>query len=806
MSSGYGRSSTSGGNATGHNGGRRGPKKFGKNLTKLTKPPSAPNAPPVPGITATGNKSSTASSSGGGGLLLLSKTKPGGGSGLLGTSSTLSSLGGKDSSAANIATTVGSALPNVSAHDASLLSAQGNAAAAANASANNSGGEQVGGSGKSAPPPAWGSKSGEKPQQSQSMQQLQGQERGVVSSMEKLSLQLPNVVKPPIQQQWMGGDERITPRNDVKPPPGLLTPRRSMANQNMPNDVSAIDSSARSANSNTDLSIPKQQLSSPQLASSAVAAEVDNHPKDEQLSFMSKLAKERAEKLKSEEEARMLKQKERAATRLRELEAKRLEQTKEKERVQLAKDQHKEQHQRLQQQQHRGPPTSVIIGKEVSLKKLPSPNQPKVPSKIYSRKEVSQPSSQIILEPLGKPKKIMAKSAKEKEVAEKTLLEKKKFYDPNKTFSSLVGGKQQQQQQQQQSSQQPNTVKQNNTVGAGAGSVKSAKSEETGGSKNSASHNTPASRDKSTSSKGKMTEEVSQPPPFRMVNLDSFEDRGTSRGTYAAGGAGARMLFDPNSGNLVTAKGEAKKAKQQQQHMMQQLQNKGRKDFDFEAIQKTGDFPKLLSRPADSGDESTRQRGKKDTRKEEQTQQKKSGRSPKTAKAPRMPRTRGVLFKLDEHGNYANADECEADQGYGQHSVPGGRVKNAAEYAKLMEQKQKLEQQLLGQHHQKETGEEYDDQMIDNNAPGGFSGFRNDPSFIQYQQQTDFEAQQQRILEDAWSSLVEAEPSRDEVNDEDEVEEEHHLPFSSKRGVDKSEDEYAAALDFSPVCVVCCQC
>jgi hypothetical protein len=77
--------------------------------------------------------------------------------------------------------------------------------------------------------------------------------------------------------------------------------------------------------------------------------------KDYQVEYMSKLAKDRAEKLRLEEEARMAAQKERAGMRLRELEEKRLEERK----------------------------------KNLQIKS-------------QERKELAGPSNQVILEPLGK--------------------------------------------------------------------------------------------------------------------------------------------------------------------------------------------------------------------------------------------------------------------------------------------------------------------------------------------------------------------------------------------------------------------
>jgi hypothetical protein len=141
----------------------------------------------------------------------------------------------------------------------------------------------------------------------------------------------------------------------------------------------------------------------------------------------------------------------------------------------------------------------------------------------------------------------------------------------------------------------------------------------------------------------------------------------------------------------------------------------------------------------------------------------------------RFPRTCGVLYKVDKSGNYAIADGCEPDNGYGSHHVPGGRVKNPDAMTKWAKQ----------QEEQKTAPSE----PASNDAPAteGFS-FRNDPGFLQHQ--TDFEAQQQKILEDAWASLVEHEEPKDEKPDKDVAQNGH--------GAKSVDDEYAAALAISP--------
>lgn len=129
---------------------------------------------------------------------------------------------------------------------------------------------------------------------------------------------------------------------------------------------------------------------------------------------------------------------------------------------------------------------------------------------------------------------------------------------------------------------------------------------------------------------------------------------------------------------------------------------------------------------------------------------------------------------MDKSGNYVNTDGSEPDNGYGSHRVPGGKVKNPGAHAKLLKREE--------------------DQTTENQptasaplATDGFS-FRNDPGFIEHQ--TNFEAQQQKILEDAWASLVENE---DQADNNEVAQAEEEVPASKS-----ADDEYAAALAISP--------
>jgi hypothetical protein len=69
--------------------------------------------------------------------------------------------------------------------------------------------------------------------------------------------------------------------------------------------------------------------------------------------------------------------------------------------------------------------------------------------------------------------------------------------------------------------------------------------------------------------------------------------------------------------------------------------------------------------------------------------------------------------------------------------------------------------------------------------------FRNDPGFVQHQ--SDFEAQQQKILEDAWASLVETEDQQQQQEHQQNME-----PEENDAKPSLLDDEYAAALAMSP--------
>lgn len=200
-------------------------------------------------------------------------------------------------------------------------------------------------------------------------------------------------------------------------------------------------------------------------------------------------------------------------------------------------------------------------------------------------------------------------------------------------------------------------------------------------------------------------------PPIPMIHLSSYEDR--DRGMMRNASAGPRMLFDPKSGSMVAAPSRDeshssgngdKNGSSNHERERRGVSHKGkrekgkskssrnsRKDLDS-----GGSNPSNDSDGLDGKGSKLRGKSKKDKRKDEKkgssnlNHEKRSKGSNSSAnertsnnhgKKVRLPRTKGVLYKRDEKGHVVSADGCEGDQGYGAHSVPGGKVRNPKGYA-----------------------------------------------------------------------------------------------------------------------------
>jgi hypothetical protein len=300
----------------------------------------------------------------------------------------------------------------------------------------------------------------------------------------------------------------------------------------------------------------------------------DTQDTAEQGARMSKLAKERAEKRRSEEEARFASQKERASQRLTELEEK----------------------------MH------------------------------VDSVEPKRPQSPKALESLAVADR-----------APRTL------YDPDRTYSSLVGA---------------------------------------GDTKNENNRGSPEAMPPQRNGRGQYVpsspEAPSQGDPQfsrqQVIHLSSYEDRDRGeRGTSAA----PRMLYDPKSGSMVAVptRDDSAAGRGGRKERTKKGRNNGReKDSRQETIttEKAGRKAKGQGRKEENG-----VRGRGGDLASPSKGEAKKGRVVNSER--KLPRTCGVLYARDEKGNLHCADGCDGDLGYGAHSVPGGRARNPEGYAKYLE-------------------------------------------------------------------------------------------------------------------------
>jgi len=275
-------------------------------------------------------------------------------------------------------------------------------------------------------------------------------------------------------------------------------------------------------------------------------------------------------------------------------------------------------------------------------------------------------------------------------------------------------------------------------------------------------------------------------PSVQMVQLSNFGE--LDRGGRGGGQGGPRMLFDPTSGSMVkvTSKEEPKAKKNPKQSKGTQKSPPKRSDEVDEIISHRATGSGVTNEISSDAKPLRGKQGNFSRKDESISLPAKTKKSLDNKSRPigqyltprkRFPRTRGVRYKIDKNGNYFNTDGCEPDNGYGAHRAPGGKVRNSSAYAKFL--KQQEEQKTT-------THPSRNDATV---TTEGFS-FRNDPGFLQHQ--TDFEAQQQKILEDAWASLVENDepPEKGESTNEKLTEQ---VPLSKP-----AEEGYAAALAIGP--------
>ncbi len=200
----------------------------------------------------------------------------------------------------------------------------------------------------------------------------------------------------------------------------------------------------------------------------------------------------------------------------------------------------------------------------------------------------------------------------------------------------------------------------------------------------------------------------SDTPTMPMFHLSSYEDR--DRGMVRNLNAGPRMLFDPKSGSMIAAptkndittgnvdrnssgnddrersgssKGKREKGKQKgSRNSRRDLDSGGASTVDSDGLEEKGNKLKSKKKEKDKRKEDKKDStSSPDSRRRNNTAAADERNGVNHIKKVKLPRTNGVLYKRDKNGKLVSADGCEGDQGYGSHSVPGGRIRNPKAYA-----------------------------------------------------------------------------------------------------------------------------
>jgi len=677
-------------------------KKFGKNLNKHVKQPAPPIALGAAGGGGGGLGRSSASGSSRSGLLLLSsttkKSSSGGGGGLLG--SKVSSAGGRiGGGGVGQASSSSSALmgggTTSSVNDALLEAATAEAGMIHNSE--KKGTAQL----------AWGLKE----------KKMNKEDDGVRVSTDRTE---GGNVRESVSARSDGehyfqdaAEQNVIVSNKNNDPGSSSLPNEfNRTNKSYVNEEQVPSESNTNTNTNT-----RQQTD------------------DDQVAFMTKLARDRAEKRRKEEEARFQEQSERAAQRLRELENK------------------------LKVSINNGP----ILTNNIASSNH-NPGRAAVQSTSSARSwrhnyASSGSGDEVVLERLGSTKgnsgPIISSSSSGAGPPSDVKRNHRTLFDPNRSYSSLVGGikmRKDAADSLENSNSNPHVVVQsrNSNQETNDGSTNHHVSNENQLKNNSCYR--PSQQQQQSHDPAVMADTQ----PSSVIQLSSYEDRG--RGGRSAN-AGPRMLFDPKSGSMVAAPSSRNREENGNGGNGNGNSNSnggggglfgkgGRKDRSKSKARNNGKdredcnsnglilSKKSLSRytPEDSdtqdegGDGSkyskTRNGRRDDTttpRKEKKKAEKKfdnssggrhisyenghrntvrsnntSMRKESWGRHPqqrmRLPRTRGVLYMRDENGILKSADGCEGDQGYGAHSVPGGRVKNEKAFNDFVQKQQRAAQ------------------------------------------------------------------------------------------------------------------
>ena len=425
----------------------------------------------------------------------------------------------------------------------------------------------------------------------------------------------------------------------------ISTPAAALPNSNSNDNTSSNDNSNDNTSSNSN---------APNMVLNQDANQNSNHnpnnnknptsemkkeqdpPAENQVDFMKKLAKERAEKRRLEEEDRVFQQKERAQQRLLALELK------------------------LQKKPPSFDNHNVVVAPshDRSHSHDHSPNvNPNVNPNDKTNTNTNVP-----------PKPITIITARHNVTPQEPV---SRFSDPSRSYSSLLGG------------------------GAGAGAAQS----------HSQESNTATGTSTGATSSG------------YVIQLNNYDDR--DRGGRSAG-AGPRMLFDHKSGSMVKVPvGGSNSSSKEKKSSKKKLSPRNDRDKDKDVMhvndrgndrgidrgneeygfQESGSANGMMEEDEDDDGEGGisrrsaryRQRAAKRSAKKDdkslsvKPRKASMGKHESTSvKVGRvLPRTCGVLYKRDANGQFVSVDGCEGDQGYGAHSVVGGRLRNSKAYGSL---------------------------------------------------------------------------------------------------------------------------
>ncbi len=634
-------------------------KKFGKNLNKLLKQP----APPITTTAPSQLKHSTSSSSTSrnGGLLLLSTNKKS-----LASSGLLHLQQPK------------------SAHDALLTAA---AAAAAGISPE-----------KEKPLPAWGmaattvdknTTTNDKPNDNLHPQQTNRQNEIIAANHHQVKTETITEKETEIVTTGHHAEEPNSQRKESEINNSSLDFNKE-STTSTDNDENPVTNKTNK----DDLPIPKsstsEDLADENKKSTNTASSTSSKFTESQVEFMARLARERSEKKRLEEEKRVAEQKERAALRLKELENK------------------------------LGPSSSRNNSSSAEKNNDLSNNNDNTSWKRQTRDRST--SSDIVLEPLGRTKK-KTPSFSETEpfrpnrekntdtTSKRNVKNPRTLYDPNRTYSSLVGG----------GSNNTKTVptknkNNNNEEEKPMISIEIPHGSDGRQRENSTELNN-ISNEHSANGKSNFSKHV--------IQLSSYEDR--DRGTSS----GPRMLFDPKSGSMVAAPaprndempvnnkgGKKDRTKKNRLNLNgkerdDMINNNNRRNLDATSRRRSSSDDKS---DESGGDMKTMRRSRNDKKDDNNIRsikdRKRFGDRDKLndlSKSPhkkdsfdlynskksstrrkssnnKIPRTCGVLYKRDNEGRLLSVDGCDGDQGYGAHSVPGGRLRSPEAHALFLEE------------------------------------------------------------------------------------------------------------------------